>query len=381
MMFVTRDRKKEMTDREAYVAFNLISSIGAVTVARLAAASGGSVAQAYARYPDKRDRDGKEPSWEREMDRAMRQNVKLITLADPDYPPLLREIASPPLVLYVTGSPDVLSEPGVALVGTRTPSAYGRETAGRLAEGLVRRGWHVISGLAMGIDAAAHRGALDGGGRTVGVLGGSLDCFYPDANRGLAREMVAAGGCVVSEFPFGRNPDVQTFPQRNRIVSGLSRGVVAVECPLRSGTMITCMRAAEQGRPVMAVPGRIDWKAAGGCLHLIREGARLVTGVDDILEDVMELGKTAQPPQTGAVVRPGRPRTVPVKPPAAAVPEVPLSAEEARVLRAVPAGGATRDAVAQAAEVTAGRVNALLVALRIKGRVRFCSGNRVELVS
>jgi DNA processing protein len=258
---------------------------------------------------------------------------------------------------------------------------YGRETATRLGEGLARRGWTVISGLATGIDAAAHRGALAGGGRTIGVLGGALDCFFPEANRALAREMVAAGGCGGSEFPFGRHPDAQTFPQRNRVVSGLSRGVVAVECPLRSGTLITCLRAAEQGRPVMAVPGRIDWKTSAGGLHLIRDGARLVTGVSDVLEEVMDLGSTARPPQAGATVRPGRMRVAPRTFPSVENPDVPLSADEARVYRAIPAGGATRDAVATDVDLPAGTVNALLVALRIKGRVRFRPGNRVELVS
>lgn len=379
-----------MTEREARIAFNMLPTVGSVTVARLAAEAGGSVADAYARYPDKRDWEGKEPDWKREIARAEKMKVTIVTELDDAYPPLLKEIASPPLAIYVAGDPAVLSRAGVALVGTRAATAYGRETAERLASGLAQRGWAVFSGLAAGIDAAAHRGALLGGGATAGVLGGALDCFFPNENRKLAREMVEKGGCVASEFPFGRRPDAQTFPQRNRIVSGISHGVVAVECPLRSGTLITCSRAAEQGRPVMAVPGRVDWKVAAGCNQLIREGARLVTSVDDILEELTPLGKAAK--AEGVKVE-GRKmasrerrattdnrRPVPVERRTASdVPQATFSLEESLVLRAIPESGATIDAVARDAKLPTGKVNALLVGLRLKGRVRFFPGNRVAL--
>jgi len=377
-----------MTEREARIAFNMLPTVGSVTVARLAAEAGGSVAEAYARYPDKRDWDGKVPDWEREIARADKMKVTIVTELDDAYPPLLKEIASPPLAIYVAGDPAVLSKAGVALVGTRAATAYGRETAERLAAGLAQRGWAVFSGLAAGIDAAAHRGALLGGGATAGVLGGALDCFFPNENRKLAREMVEKGGCVASEFPFGRRPDAQTFPQRNRIVSGISHGVVAVECPLRSGTLITCSRAAEQGRAVMAVPGRVDWKVAAGCNQLIREGARLVTGVDDILEELTPLGK--EPKGEGkkkASASGDRRATADKRQPAAEArrtamdaPRATFTLEESLVLRAVPEGGATIDAVARDARLPTGKVNALLVGLRLKGRVRFFPGNRVALV-
>ena len=377
-----------MTEREARIAFNMIPTVGAVTLARLVRETHGSAAAAYEFYPEKRDWEGKEPAWEREIEQAAKQHVRLVTDLDADYPPQLREIASPPLVLYVVGDVSVLSKPGVALVGTRKATSYGRETAKSFAAGLARAGWAVFSGLATGIDAAAHEGALAGGGVTAGVLGGALDMFYPEANRALARRMVEHGGCVVSEFPFGRRPDAQTFPQRNRIVSGLARGVVAVECPLRSGTLVTCLRANEQGRAVMAVPGRIDWPSSAGCLNLIREGARMVTSVDDVIEELTPItmehrhlgGETASekgekknqvaqerdPPTDGAVA----PRPPPI-------PEVKLSVEEALVLRQVPSAGATVDAVARAAQLPVAKANALLVALRLKGRVRFLPGNRV----
>ena len=191
----------------------------------------------------------------------------------------------------------------------------------------------------------------------------------------------------MSEFPFGRRPDAQTFPQRNRIVSGLARGVVAVECPLRSGTLVTCLRANEQGRAVMAVPGRIDCPASAGCLNLIREGARMVTSVDDVIEELTPIAPRDSVAPVGPDHRAGRDSVAQERDPPAggravaprplALPEVKLSVEEALVLRQVPAAGATVDAVARAAQLPIAKTNALLVALRLKGRVRFLPGNRV----
>ena len=364
-----------MTEKDAYIAFNLLPDVGAVTVRQLVARHGSAVA-AWEAYPDKRDFEGRVPQWERELERAAKQNVQFVTLLDESYPALLREIASPPLVLYVVGDPAALNRPGIALVGTRRPSLYGTETARRFALELVHAQWAVYSGLALGIDTAAHRGALEGQGITVGVLGGALDRFYPKDNTRLAREIVAHGGAVATEFPFGRPPDMKTFPQRNRIVSGLSRGVVAVEAPLQSGTLITCRLAGEQGRAVMAVPGRVDQPNSRGCLHLIREGATLVANVDDILEAVSPMA---------ALTRPARPRvsnrpTAPVKPPAKkeTAPAVgAVSLEESLVLRELKDTALTIDALARAAKLPVGKVNALLVQLRLKRLARFLPGNRV----
>ncbi len=385
-----------MTEREARIAFNMIPTVGAVTFARLVRETEGDAAAAWEFYPNKLDWEGKPPDWEREMERAEKMDVKIVTEADDEYPQQLRNIPSPPLALYVAGSVEALSKSAVALVGTRHSTEYGRDVSERFAFGLARRGWCVVSGLARGIDASAHRGALAAEGVTVGVLGGALDMFYPRENRALAREMVEKGGCVASEFPFGRAPDVQTFPQRNRIVSGLAKGVVAVECPLHSGTLITCTRAVEQGRAVMAVPGRIDWRTSEGCHHLIREGARMVTSVDDIVEELTPLSARAKAAASAAArnaeaQRRDEKQTAPeekVEPlvgcgPAKAsrrasvLPESKISSEEASVLRAVPEEGATMDAVARACGLGAACVSALLVGLRLKGRVRLLPGNRV----
>ena len=246
-----------MTEREAYVAFNLTEHVGFAAVEEMRKAAG-SVAAAWEAYPKKVSRVGGEVDWEGELRLARKHGVEIVTPADGAYPKILLSSPGWPLALYVKGDVAALSRPSIAIVGTRRVTAYGRDVANRLAYDLAKAGWCVLSGLALGVDACAHQGALDAGGTTVGVLGSGLDCFYPDQNRELARAMVRGGGAVVSEFPFGRPPDRETFPIRNHVVAALSRGTVAVEAPERSGTLITTSFAADLGRTVMAVPGRID---------------------------------------------------------------------------------------------------------------------------
>ncbi len=222
-----------------------------------------------------------------DLDRVLRRveavGAHVLTWDSPDYPALLRQIPHPPPVLFVLGELTPADEWAVAVVGTRKATVYGREVAHRLASELARHGVTVVSGLARGIDSLAHRAALEAGGRTIAVLGSGVDRIYPPENRELAREIVEHGA-VVSDYPLGTRPEASNFPPRNRIISGLSLGVVVVEAGLNSGAMITADFAAEQGREVFAVPGSILSPASAGCNRLLRDGAAVVTEVRDILE-------------------------------------------------------------------------------------------------
>ena len=204
--------------------------------------------------------------------------------SDTRFPAALRQIPDPPKLLWVQGS---IADPGplIAIVGSRRTTRYGEETAYRLAGEIVRRGGWVVSGMARGIDTCAHRGALDAGGKTIAVLGTGIDVVYPCENRELARR-IAANGALLSEFPPGQPPDKYAFVRRNRIVAGLCEVTVVVESDLDGGSMITADFACDQGRTVCAVPGRIDQPTSAGCHQLIREGATLVTSVDDVLSEL-----------------------------------------------------------------------------------------------
>ncbi len=236
---------------------------------------------------------------EAELEGIARLDLKIITLADPDYPRPLRGLAVPPPVLYLLGDYQERDELAIALVGTRRSTPYGRMVAEQLARGLAERGLTVVSGLALGIDTAAHRGALSAGGRTIAVLGSGFARPYPQQNLRLMRE-IAASGAVFSEFPLQTEPDRWNFPRRNRIISGLSRGVVVVEAPEKSGALITARLALDQGREVFAVPGRITDEASRGAHRLLREGAKLVETVEDVLEEFPDLQAVLAAPRAKA---------------------------------------------------------------------------------
>lgn len=211
---------------------------------------------------------------------------------DSDYPALLKETHDPPLGLYWLGDYRV-DRPCIAIIGSRRSTLYGQKTARYLARDVARRGFCVVSGLARGIDTAAHEGALEADGKTIAIMGSGLDIIYPPENLDLYRR-ISATGAVVSEFPFGRRPDRKTFPMRNRLISGMCLALVVVETDIDGGSMITAHFAGEQGRSLFAVPGRIDQNSSRGCHQLIRDGATLLTSVDDILEDLNYL-KLRQP--------------------------------------------------------------------------------------
>ncbi len=225
---------------------------------------------------------------DQEMEKAGKAGVRIVTLVDAEYPALLREIDDPPLALYARGRLPVDTQKAIAVVGTRRGTQYGKMVGAKLASQLALRGISVVSGLAAGIDAAAHQGALDVGGQTVAVLGCGVDVAYPKRNQPLY-ERIAVEGTVLSEYPLGMRPAKWTFPQRNRILSGLSRGVVVVQAPERSGSLITARLALEQGREVFAVPGNISTTTSAGTNRLIKQGAKLIESADDILEEFADL--------------------------------------------------------------------------------------------
>ncbi|KQQ33783.1 DNA processing protein DprA [Duganella sp. Leaf126] len=210
---------------------------------------------------------------------------RLLTFDHGDYPPLLRQIAAAPLMLYVKGKPALLQRPAVAVVGSRNASVMGRQTAERMAHALAEAGVTIVSGLALGIDAAAHAGGLAGEGGTVAVIGTGADRIYPASNEALARR-IAEHGCIVSEYALGTPPLRDNFPRRNRVISGLARAVLVVEAAARSGSLITARLAASQDRDVYAMPGSVHASLSKGCHRLIRDGAKLVETAADVLSEL-----------------------------------------------------------------------------------------------
>ena len=238
-----------------------------------------------------------------EIERLVPLGIELLTLGDPDYPALLREIPDPPLVLYLRGRwREAIAQPCLAVVGSRRSSSYGINAAASLARDLAAQGLTIVSGLARGIDAAAHRGALEGAGLTLAVVGTGLDTTYPAEHHPLSRE-IAAAGALISEFPLGTPPLPQNFPYRNRILSGLCFAVLIVEAAEHSGSLITARMAAEQGRDVYAVPGNITSQTSFGPNYLIKDGAKLIQCARDVLEELPTdlrqrlLGLSAHPDQ------------------------------------------------------------------------------------
>src|SRR5271154_2722075 len=221
-----------------------------------------------------------------ECGKAAEAHARIISLSDPEYPSRLKEIYDPPVVLFVKGSVEVLAQPGIAMVGTRHPTPYGSGMAERLSTDLAARGLVIISGLARGIDTASHRGAVAAKGKTIAVLGTGIDVMYPKENTRLTEQIVALGGALISEFPVGTFPAPQNFPIRNRIISGMSAGVLVVEAAEYSGTRITSRLALEQNRDVYAVPGNVTNKNSWGPNTLIKQGAKLVATWEDVWEEL-----------------------------------------------------------------------------------------------
>ncbi len=283
-------------ERDYWVAFHFVPFIGPSRIRRLEDHFG-SLEQAWSADENRLKAALDERSLaalikvRREIDVAtlrstlMQDGISTVTLVDDDYPALLREAGGPPPVLFYRGKILETDNTAVAIVGTRRVSSYGREMAVQIGAGLAKAGVTVVSGLALGVDGIAHHAALEAGGRTIAVLGSGINRIYPHEHRGLAKR-IAEQGAVVSEYAPDRKPDAPNFPARNRIISGLSLGVVVIEAPERSGALITVDFAADQGRDVFAVAGNVTAANSMGTNRLIRDGARLVRSADDILKDL-----------------------------------------------------------------------------------------------
>jgi DNA processing protein len=298
---------------------------------------------------------------EAELDLCKRMGVRLVAPGDDGYPPTLGEIPDPPSLLYVRGSIEPCDQLAIALVGSRKCTPYGLRIAEKLATSLSRVGLTVVSGLARGIDAAAHRGALTGGGRTIAVLANGLSQVYPPEHEELARE-VAASGALISESPMRQEPLAGLFPQRNRIISGLCLGVVVVEATPRSGSLSTAKHATDQNREVFAVPGPVDSLASRGCHYLIRDGARLVETVDDILEELGPLVREVK-------ARPDEPS---IRHPT----ELTLSDQERTLLGRLDDRPVSVDELIVGCALTASQVMATLSVLEMRRLVRRLPGPR-----
>lgn len=364
-----------MSPTEALVALNLVEHVGPVRLRKLldhfgdapailragrdalrhVPGVGEDTAEAIARWESTVDLAG-------ELKRIADFGCRVLTQADEEYPPLLREIYDPPIVLYVKGALTPRDRNAVAMVGSRQTTAYGQDVARKLGYQLAYVGVTVVSGGARGIDTAAHQGALAAKGRTIAVLGTGINLVFPPENAELF-ERIMANGAVLTQFPFNRPADKQSFPIRNRIVAGMTLGTVVVEADLQSGALITTKFAADYGRQVFAVPGRVDSPRSKGCHDLIKKGAKLCEGADDILSEFEYLfpasNRPAGPAETGVL------------------PALELSANEQAVLQALRADDETGvDEVIQQSGLPASAASVALLSLEMKRLVRQMPGKR-----
>jgi DNA processing protein len=304
-----------------------------------------------------------------EIARAAAAGVRVLSLEDPCYPPRLKEIYDPPLVLYVRGNPEVLKQPGIAMVGTRHPTPYGSGMAERLACDLAVQGLVIISGMARGVDTASHRGAIAAKGKTIAVFGTGVDVIYPKENSRLAEQILALGGALISEFAMGTFAAPQNFPIRNRILSGMSVGVLVVEAAEYSGTRITARCALEQNRDVFAVPGNVTNKNSWGPNTLIKQGAKLVATWEDVWEDLppeVRLALTRTPsPESGSASS------------ASLFPDEGLPPHEKRILSLLKADEATHiDELVEKLEtvLSSSEIFAALFELELAGKIKQMPG-------
>ena len=298
---------------------------------------------------------------ESELQRCRRHNIDLVTYEDANYPRVLKEITDPPSVLFMHGELIARDSLAIAIVGTRHATAYGKRMAEQLASSLARAGMTIVSGLARGIDAAAHRGALEAGGRTIGILGSGLLNLYPPEHKELAFD-ISQQGAVVSELPSAQATSPGAFPRRNRIITGLSLGVVVVQAAQSSGALISARHAVEQNREVFAVPGPVDSRVSRGTHQLLRDGATLVESVDDVLEGLGPLIESVPVENGRSVSRPA---------------ELQLNPQEQTVLDCIDREPTLIDRVVARSGLPVARVLATISALEMRRLIRRISGNSV----
>ncbi len=359
-----------MTSTEACIALNMVPKMGPVRLRNLLQVFETPERILKARGADLRAVDGigrdvadQITNWEStvdlpaELERIRTFGAQVITAESPIYSRQLREIHAPPIVLYVWGEVLERDYHAIGIIGSRRTTHYGMESAKKLSYQLAYAGLTVISGLARGIDTAAHQGALAAKGRTIAVIGSGLNKLYPPENAGLAEKIASGNGAVVSEFSMDVEPDRQTFPMRNRIISGWSHGVLVVEAGLNSGALITATQALDQGRAVYAVPGHINAPSAMGSNRLIQQGAKLVMDANDILDDLSILLPEAKP-SAGAAERP--------------LPS--LTDDERRIYDAIEASETSIDDIAAKADLPSGTVSSGLLRLELKHLVKQLPG-------
>ncbi|HAM73046.1 MAG TPA: DNA-protecting protein DprA [Verrucomicrobiales bacterium] len=361
-----------MENKEALIALNMIENVGPVRLRQLLQTFGEPKAILQATSPELQrvhgigiDTAEAIATWESRVDlqgelRRLRDyGCTVITQADEDYPPLLRQIYDPPIVLYVRGTLQPRDKNSVALVGSRQNTPYGIETARRFGYQLAYLGVTVVSGGARGIDTAAHQGALRSGGRTIAVLGTGINLVFPPENASLY-DQISSQGAVITQFPFNRPADKQSFPIRNRIVAGMTLGTVVVEANLSSGALITANFATDYGRQVFAVPGRIDSPRSKGCHELIKKGAKLCEGAEDILSEFEYLFPRSNRPDT-----PEQPSLLPA---------LELTPHEQAVFSILGAAESPVDEVIRRSGLPASTVSVALLALEMKRLVRQLPG-------
>ena len=375
---------------------NLIPGIGNHTIRRLLAAFGSAEKSVAATSAELAQIDGLTPDVRQqlingrshaplaqELELIQQHQCHIVTINDDAYPPLLKQINDPPVLLYIIGAFPLQNAPSIAIVGSRSPTEYGKTISQQLSHQLAERGITVVSGFARGIDTCVHRGALEAGGRTIAVFGCGLSIIYPAANRALAAEIVESGA-LISEFPMTMPPRGNNFPRRNRVISGLTLGTLVVEASERSGSLITAGHAAEQGREVFAVPGQIFSGVSRGTHSLINQGATLINSVDDLLDALPQNytqilgGKSLEPPSAKQPDKIARPQSVEKRSTPTSQPKtnLNLTPDEQTVLSAMGADSVHIDEITRVTQLPIGKVSSLLVMLELKGIVQQLPGKQ-----